>query len=110
ASVGAELNAAREELARERARADAAHAEREKAEKARADALDPERLRDAVRARVLLERSAADVLGAEVKLDSLSERQIKESVVKKVHPEAKLDGLPDAYVDGRFAAALEAFA
>ena len=44
------------------------------------------------------------------KLDNLSERAIKESVVKKVHPEAKLDGLPDAYVDGRFAAALEAFA
>lgn len=110
ASVSRELKAAREEQAKETARADAAVAERDKAEKARTDALDPGRLREAVRLRVLLERSAAEVLGKDEKLDSLSERAIKESVVKKVHPEAKLDGLPDAYVDGRFAAALEAFA
>jgi hypothetical protein len=62
-----------------------------------------------VRARVALESQAVEVLGTEVVLDSLSDREIKEKVVVKLRPEVNLDGRNDDYLDGRFEMSVEDF-
>jgi len=93
-----------------KARADSATDDAKKA-KERADAAEkPEHVRDAVKARVELERKAAAILGAEIKLDTMGDADIKRAVVTKLYPSAKLDGQSEVYVQARFDAALEAFA
>lgn len=62
-----------------------------------------------VRARVALESQAVEVLGTEVVLDALSDREIKEKVVVKLRPEVNLDGRNDDYLDGRFEMSVEDF-
>lgn len=62
-----------------------------------------------VRARVALESQAVEVLGTEVTLDSLSDREIKEKVVVKLRPEFNADGRTDDYLDGRFEMSVEDF-
>lgn len=110
----AELTAARAATETERARADAAE-EALAAEKiARADAEDPARIRKAIDSRLELERVAAPILGAEVKLDGLDELEIKRQVVIKAakDPEAakaKLDGCDPTYLGARYDAAIEAW-
>lgn len=98
-------------------RADAAEAkaatmagERDAA-KARADAAmeqaDPAKLQAAIKARVALETSARAHLPAEIALDSLTDRQVREAVVKHASPSADLASASDDYVRARFDAALE---
>ncbi len=68
-----------------------------------------EEFRAKVRARVSLESQATEVLGSEVNLDSLTDREIKVKVVVKLRPEVNLDGFTDAYLDGRFDMSVEDF-
>ncbi len=98
-------------LAAEKARADKAEADRDaekvradKAEKARTDAADA--LPAQVRARVALETAAVNVLGAEVKLDSMDDRSIKLAVVKRLDGEEIAAERSAEYVDARYDAAL----
>ena len=90
--------------------ADAAAGEKDAAkaelEKLKATSND-EAIRAGVKARVALERTAAQVLGTEAKLDAMNDRDIKVAVVTKVHADAKMDGRSDEYVQARFDAAIE---
>jgi hypothetical protein len=88
-------------LATAEARADSASAELKKI-----PAPDPGAFRAAVAARVSLEASAAKVLGAQ-KLDAMSDQELKSAVVKKLDPDAKLEGKSADYIDARFDAAIE---
>lgn len=93
-----------------KARADASADEAKKA-KERADAIEkPEYLRNAVKARVELERKATEILGAEVKLDALDDVGIKRAVVEKIYPAAKekLAAATPDYIAVRYDAALDA--
>lgn len=62
-----------------------------------------------VQARVALQSKATEVLGTEVNLDSLTDREIKEKVIVKLRPEVNLDGRTDDYLDGRFEMSVEDF-
>jgi hypothetical protein len=68
---------------------------------------DKEAFNKAVKSRVELEGNGRKVLGDEVTLDGLSDREIKEKVIVKARPEAVLDGKSDGYVDARYEIALE---
>jgi hypothetical protein len=96
----------------EKARADAAEEKVAELEKARADAdaVAPEKIREAVRARVALETAGAKVLGEDFNADAADD-EIKRAVVLKVSPGAaeKLDGASDDYLKARFDAAVEDF-
>ena len=95
-------------LEKEKARADSAEAELAKEKKARTDAADPVRFQTAVKARVELERRAAPLLGAEVKLDGMNDAEVRKAVVAKLEPEMKLDGRSDVYVEALFDRAVAA--
>lgn len=100
----AELTAteATTEADKARARADAADAEKVKLEKERNDAADPAKLQAAIRSRVDLERKAVIVLGADAKLDSLADVDVKKAVVAKKMPDMKLDGQSADYIGALF--------
>lgn len=70
-------------------------------------AQDPKRVREAVAARVALETKAGAILGSEVKLDALSDREVKVAVVAKLSAGFKGEGKSDDYVSARFDAACE---
>jgi hypothetical protein len=89
------------------ARADQAESDLKKEKTARADAEDPKKLRAAIATRVSLESKAREFVGAEVKLDEMSERDVKIAVLAKLSPEFKADGKSDDYVSARFDAATE---
>jgi hypothetical protein len=93
-----------------KAAADAAAGERDAA-KAEVTSLkaknNDEAIAAGVKARVVLEQTAAKVLGTEVKLDAMKDRDIKVAVITKVHTDAKMDGKSDEYVQARFDAAIE---
>jgi hypothetical protein len=74
--------------------------------KERDEALKPERITDAVQARLEVERSAAKLLGAE-KLDALTDQDIMIKAIKAVHPDVVLEGKSADYIRARFDAALE---
>lgn len=122
----AALAAANEKLGAEKARADAAEAAlaetKTRADKAEADRdvaqteLTKERQarKDAddsiaprVRARVALETAALAVLGREVKLDGMTDRDIRVAVVKRVDAIDLDASRSDAYVEARYDSALE---
>lgn len=90
------------------ARADSAKVELEAERKARTDAEDPARLAQAVTARVALVTQASKILGDEVKLDSLSDREIKLAVSAK-HAPAQAEAMKsaaDSYVAAFYDAAV----
>jgi len=103
----ARADKAEADLVKATARADAAEAARVQ-EKARADAAEaPARIREAVKARVELERTGAKVLGKDFKADA-SDVDLKVAIVEKVDG-VKLD--PEklkvpAYLDARFDSAV----
>lgn len=82
------------------------------AEKTRADGLQSKLtdvLKDmpkTIKARVQLENKAAEILGKDAKLDAEDE-VLMTSIIKKVMPEAKLDGVEPAYLRARFDSAVE---
>lgn len=103
-----EINAAKKDAADAKSEADkvkgkldVVSAEHEKLKKAHTDAADPAKVREAVQKRVALERDAAKFLG-EQKLDAMDDLAVKKAVIAKVHPETKLDGKSDEYVDGAY--------
>lgn len=62
---------------------------------------------DGVKARSELVSKAGKVLDAETKVDSMSDKDIKVAVIKKVHADADLEGKSDDYINARFDAAIE---
>lgn len=109
-----ELAETKTKVETERARADAAEENLIAEKQARADAADPEKLKAAVAARLTLERSAAPVLGDEVKLDELTDSEIKAAVVveaarDKDKAKERIDGCGEEYLQARFDAALESW-
>jgi hypothetical protein len=99
------LAAAKAEADKSAARADAEKARADAAEKARADAAAA--LPAQVRARVALEVTARKHLGESVRLDEMTDRQIKVAVVEKLDGVKVSDERSDAYVEGGYDAALE---
>jgi hypothetical protein len=87
--------------------ADAAKAKADSLEKELKAANDPARVDGLVRARVSLETKARKVLGDGVKLDGLTDRQVKTQVLEKLAPGVKFDSATGAYLDGRFDAAID---
>jgi hypothetical protein len=99
------LTAERDKL---KGRADASDKALEDANKKLATAEDPKRLDSLVTARTSLVSNATKVLGKDVKLDGLTERQVHETVLKKLDDKLDLAKESDAYVAGRFDAAIAA--
>jgi hypothetical protein len=89
-----------------KARCDAAESKLADAEKKLAEATDVKRIDGMVAVRAALFERARAVLGAEAKLDGLTERQIQEQVVAKLAPKIKCEGRSDEAVATLF----EAFA
>lgn len=79
----------------------------DEAEKAKKDAVDPEKVAAAVKARVSLERAVGSVLGEKVKLDDMSEKDIVVAVLKKADKDFDATGKSEEYLKGRFDEALK---
>lgn len=93
AELNAKLGAAQAELAAQTARADAAEA-------ALAEA--PARIKAELSARAGLEKQASAILGDEVKLDGMSDAEIRAAVIAKSLPSMKLDGVSSDYLAAAF--------
>lgn len=98
----AELSARADKAEAER---DSERAARELADKARAD--EAERLPQLVKARVALETKAIQALGADAKLDGMSDRDIRMAVVKKLDKVEIEATRSDDYVTAYFDSAVE---
>lgn len=98
-----ERDAAKTEAETAKAKADEAKAELDRIKEERSD----EAIREAARARVALERTAARVLGDDAELDAKTDREIQEAVIQAVHKDANLADASDVYVQARFDAAIE---
>lgn len=90
------------EIEKAKAKTDSLQADLDKEKKARADAEHPDKIRTAVKNRIALEIVGLRVLGDKTKLDALSDREIQVKVVQSDDPSAKLDGVSDVYLQGRF--------
>lgn len=102
----------KQKLETERARADAAEESLAAEKKAHADAIAPDKVQAAVNARLALERTATPILGPEVKLDGMTDADIKGAVVLAVARDKelakeRLDGCDAAYLQARYDAAIE---
>lgn len=78
-----------------------------KEKKARADAEHPDKINAAIKKRIELEKIGLKILGADTKLDALSDKEIKVKVVLASYPSAKLDGVSEDYLQARFDSAVE---
>ena len=98
------------------ARADKAEEELTALKKDTADKLSDAAIAKRVAARVKLVTDARDILGdkdadgGEIKLDGMTDAEIKSAVILKVHPEAKLDERDASYIEARFDGAIESAA
>lgn len=96
----------------ESARASKAEGALKTAEKIVADSLAPEKVQEMVKARLELERKVAPLLvdakGQQPDLSSLANEDIKRKVVLAVDPDAKLDNVDSAFLDGSYGVALKA--
>ena len=64
-----------------------------------------------ISARVELVANARRVMGAEFKADGLTDRQVKEAIIKKIRGDKGLpEGKSDDYVDARYESSVESFA
>lgn len=111
-----QLAAAKAEASEQKARADQAAEALDAAKQAAADAGSADRIRSAVAARVALQTTAAKILADDtLKLDDMSDTDLRKAVVLKVSPAAKdrLDngGKPvdEVYLAARFDAACDAW-
>lgn len=114
-TLRAEIQAAKDEAKAATARADSLAGELagvrktlEETQGKLAAAESPTALDARVTARTALVASAAKVLGAEVKLDGKTDKEIRALVVAKRHPEVKLDGMSEDFLAGLFMAAVAA--
>jgi hypothetical protein len=89
------------------ARADAADKTLADTKKKLVEAEDPKRLDALVTARTALVAKATKVLGKDAKLDGLTERQVHETVLKKLDDKLDLKSRSDDYVSARFDAAVD---
>lgn len=64
-------------------------------------------IRDAVKARVALEKVAGRVLPSETKIDEMDDQAIRKAVIAAKEPQAKLDGQSDVYIQARFDSVVE---
>ena len=106
------LDGLKETATKEKARADKADEDLTAAKKLHEDGSSDEKIRDAVKSRVALQTTAASILKDDsLKLDEMSEADIKKAVVIKVSPTAKekLDEADEVYVSARYDAAVESF-
>jgi len=101
----AELDQAKQDAETDKAKLDEKEAE---LEKLKADNSD-EKIKEAAKARIDLERKAMTVLDEETvkAIGDMSDRQIQEAVVKAVHTDVDLAEASDIYVQARFDAALD---
>jgi len=99
----------RKDLEKEKARADQATEEASQARKDAEAVTSHESIQTAVKARLDLERNAGKYLKNDVKLDAMSDDEVKRAVVVAVSPAAaeKLDGCDAAYLQARFDQVLE---
>lgn len=87
------------------AKFDTAQAELEKAKEVKTDEAA---ITEKVKARVELVRTAEKhCQGEQPKFDDMTDRQVKEAVVKSYHPTVVFDGKSDEYVNARFDSVLE---
>lgn len=93
----------KQDAEQQKAKLDEALAELEKVRTERSD----EAIQQAARERVELERNAARVIGDDADFEGMSDREIREAVVKAVHDSADLSEASDIYVQARFDAAIE---
>ncbi|HKI87194.1 MAG TPA: DUF2213 domain-containing protein [Thermoanaerobaculia bacterium] len=111
-SLDSQISEARKMVDAEKARADAAEAEKKKLDKQVTDSLSPERIAELVEARLDLERDAEPILNADkadnekVDLSPLKDAEIKRRVILVADSEAKLDGVSDDYLQARYDASL----
>lgn len=82
------------------AKADGLEAELKKIKKERTDSADETKFREAVKARIQLEK-VAEAAGVE-KFDSMSDTEIKKAVIRIDDEDANLEGKSDDYVQARF--------
>lgn len=109
AAQQARLDSLTSDLEKVKAERDAKAADLAKEVQLRTDAQDPKKISEAVAARVSLERAATKILGDEVKLDGLSDREIREMAILASQKDAKLEGKSNDYVSARFDAVVESF-
>lgn len=110
----ASLAEAKKSASEQQARADAAEEALAAEKAAHADNLTPEKVSEAVQARLALERTAAPILGDEVKVDGMSDSEIRRAVVLAVAKDKeiatqRLDAGDEAYLFARYDAALESW-
>lgn len=98
----AQLAETQTKLTQATTRADQAEAERDVLRTDLTRATDPKVVREAVQARVSLERSAVKVLGETERLDALSDREIREKVIKVNSPDFKCEGRSDEGIAAAF--------
>lgn len=112
-----EKEAAAKDLSEVKARADKAEEDLEAAKKEHADAVSPEAVQKRVAERVALQTTAAKILGEKdekgepIKLDGMTDDEIKRAVVLKVSPAAaeKLDGADSVYLTARYDQAVDSY-
>lgn len=101
-SFQSRLDAKEKELSTLRAQFDAITEKLATSEQARKDAEDPSRLAQYVAARTQLEQAARLIVGAEVKLDGLSDEEVMRAAVAKANPKLDLTGKDGSYLQARF--------
>lgn len=102
--LAAEVKTSKAALEAEQKKTDELDKKLKEAEKVRADAIDPKKVREAVKARVaLLElaRPHLDKAGV-TKLDDSSDKEIHQAVLAKLSPSFKCDGKSDDAIAGAF--------
>lgn len=67
----------------------------------------PQAILDGVKSRLSLERTASKVLSSDVKIDTMSDADIRKAVITSKFPEAKLDGQTEPYIQARFDSVVE---
>lgn len=105
-TVTGERDAARGEVTAATQKADGLAGELTAAKAELAKRVDGGDLTAKVAARVALEKEAGAVLPAATKLDGLSDRAVRELVVKAHNADAKLDGVSDDFVAGAYGLAV----
>lgn len=101
------LDKAEEEAAKEKARADSAVKDLEKEKSARTDAEDPAKIANLVKERVALITLAVPHLDSDTDPSTMSDKDIKIMVVKKLDGDDIDKDAHEAYVQGRFDAAIK---
>ncbi len=99
----AKLQATMDEMS---AKLDAVEEDAKKKATQKQEATDAADFTAAVKARVALEKKASKVLGDDVALDGLSDRELKVKVISET-TETSMDEKSDAYVDARYDMAVE---